>query len=99
MRLVRTAATVAIAIGSLAVITLGTHRGAEHSLATLETYVGSGRIGPTGNAWLVRQDTQGKSARTALIFGYDDDMRVCMEIANSRVRKNPDDRYECETAN
>lgn len=70
----------------------------EDQRKSLDDFVKRGKIGTSGDVWLVKQNL-GEDDRVALFFGYLDDFGACWEFMQAHSHEFPTDVYACQAAN
>jgi len=70
----------------------------EDQRSQLDAFVKKGKIGTSGDVWLVKLNL-GVEDRVALFFGYMDDWTTCYEFAGMYMQMYPADTYSCRLAN
>lgn len=86
-----------IAVGAALFIT-GCSIGGDTGRSIFDWVVSHIQIGSSRDVWLVKGSI-GIEDRVGLIFGYNDDLYACQDIADAMNEKYPAARYYCKNAN
>lgn len=86
-----------IAVGA-ALFIAGCSMGGDTGRSIFDWVVSHIQIGSSSDVWLVKGSI-GIEDRVGLIFGYNDDLYACSDIADAMNEKYPAARYYCKNAN